>query len=334
MNNYGFYEEEKERERIVFIDIKWLMPKEEFVSISHRILYSITGIDGFRDTKFILLSNDRSIDMDTISGMAEKLRLHNFEKKVHKIVIYEDSEISAIHNSVKELADDTIYMIFDEKNLYDEFPGRSEMIDLSNIEKCVTKLVRQLKYGYWWDISYRDMLMKNKKKLIDDGFKKVIFLDIDGVLNDDKGDGNIDEDKVALLSDIVKKTNAEIVLSSSWRGFLRRWIMSEDKPNGSGRLLFNLLAKNNLTIADATEEMFTGPDGRPFEIRSWLTCRDSVVNFVILDDENFWRWNWLAPHVVLTETIKKNDKDEYRNQRFAGLNRNNADKAIQILTDM
>lgn len=53
--------------------------------------------------------------------------------------------------------------------------------------------------------------------LIYDGIEKAIFLDIDGVLNDDHFGIKIEEERVALLAKIVKETGASIVLSSSWR---------------------------------------------------------------------------------------------------------------------
>lgn len=56
---------------------------------------------------------------------------------------------------------------------------------------------------------------------------KIIFLDIDGVLNSnfwneehqkEISDGSlIDEEKVKLLSILVNKTNGKIVLHSGWR---------------------------------------------------------------------------------------------------------------------
>jgi hypothetical protein len=45
---------------------------------------------------------------------------------------------------------------------------------------------------------------------------KLIFLDIDGVLNS-RGNPEIEPDKVLLLNDIVKETGAEIVITSTWR---------------------------------------------------------------------------------------------------------------------
>ena len=56
--------------------------------------------------------------------------------------------------------------------------------------------------------------------------RKIIFLDIDGVLNsmdyfeqtkDCKGYTEINPEKVKLLKEIVDRTGAEIVLSSTWR---------------------------------------------------------------------------------------------------------------------
>ena len=51
-----------------------------------------------------------------------------------------------------------------------------------------------------------------------DSARKVIFLDIDGVLNQDNGGAKIEEQFVRRLAHIVEETGAEIVLSSSWRG--------------------------------------------------------------------------------------------------------------------
>lgn len=51
-----------------------------------------------------------------------------------------------------------------------------------------------------------------------DGTQKVIFFDIDGVLNQDNGGPKIEECFVKRLAHIVEETGAEIVLSSSWRG--------------------------------------------------------------------------------------------------------------------
>ena len=65
--------------------------------------------------------------------------------------------------------------------------------------------------------------------------RKIIFLDIDGVLNSIdyfehtkhcKGYSEINPKKVKLLKEIVDRTGAEIVLSSTWRDLAKR----KDKP--------------------------------------------------------------------------------------------------------
>jgi len=45
---------------------------------------------------------------------------------------------------------------------------------------------------------------------------KLIFLDIDGVLNS-HGNPKIEPDKVLFLNEIVKETGAEVVITSTWR---------------------------------------------------------------------------------------------------------------------
>lgn len=52
--------------------------------------------------------------------------------------------------------------------------------------------------------------------------EKIIFLDVDGVLNcrdyinDETND--IDPLKVQMIADLCDKTNAKVVITSSWRG--------------------------------------------------------------------------------------------------------------------
>ena len=50
----------------------------------------------------------------------------------------------------------------------------------------------------------------------------IVFLDVDGELTysdyDNDETANIDIEKVKLLKEICDKTNAKVVISSSWRG--------------------------------------------------------------------------------------------------------------------
>jgi len=106
---------------------------------------------------------------------------------------------------------------------------------------------------------------------------KVIFLDIDGVLNDaittaDLWDDSPKKEHLDCLKAIVDATGAEIVLSSTWRLFL--------KARNDVR---KALKTVNLDFIDCTEEL----EDRATEIEEWLSRHPEVEQFVILDDECF-----------------------------------------------
>lgn len=75
-----------------------------------------------------------------------------------------------------------------------------------------------------------------------DSARKVIFLDIDGVLNQDNCGAKIEEQFVRRLAHIVEETGAEIVLSSSWRGAYVSHVDSEyNYQNEDVALLISML---------------------------------------------------------------------------------------------
>ncbi len=83
---------------------------------------------------------------------------------------------------------------------------------------------------------------------------KVIFLDIDGVLNSIKfdrlrmRDGRsdfIDESRLPLLKQIVDSTGAVIVLSTTWRV---HWEKDENLCDNFGKYMVDTFAKYGLTI--------------------------------------------------------------------------------------
>lgn len=162
--------------------------------------------------------------------------------------------------------------------------------------------------------------------LIRDGIEKAIFLDIDGVLNDDHFGIKIEEERVALLAKIVKETGASIVLSSSWRYMYTHYIDGEPRRRYEEiDLLLDIFKKYDLKIESMTPRYFDGPDGRPFEIRSWLALRPDIKRFVILDDDTFWMWNWLSDSFVCTCHITDEKK------RVDGLTEEDVQRAIEIL---
>lgn len=117
---------------------------------------------------------------------------------------------------------------------------------------------------------------------------KVIFLDIDGVLNYRTCKARcpncstligIEDSRVERLAKIVKATNAELVLTSTWK---LNWINEEDEQ---GIYLDRQLAKHGLHIIDFTED-----DGwnRWFGIKDYLDRFSKCIeSYVILDDEIF-----------------------------------------------
>lgn len=119
--------------------------------------------------------------------------------------------------------------------------------------------------------------------------RKIIFLDIDGVLNSIdyfehtkhcKGYSEINPKKVKLLKEIVDRTGAEIVLSSTWRDLAKR----KDEPEHPMYMyLTDTLREYGMEIIDHTP--YIGQD-RPKEIKAWLdTQPDKDIRFVSLDDD-------------------------------------------------
>ena len=114
---------------------------------------------------------------------------------------------------------------------------------------------------------------------------KVIFLDVDGVLNDQMWlrlyeNGEIDKERVARLAEIVKATGAVIVLSSSWRVLPDEL---DDMDKWVWRQLVDALHEYDMSIYDRTPVI--GMD-RPLEIKTWLDQHAGQVEaFVSIDDD-------------------------------------------------
>lgn len=108
---------------------------------------------------------------------------------------------------------------------------------------------------------------------------KVIFLDVDGVLNFLGSEEQILAEKVTLLKKIVDKTQAQIVLSSDWRIW---W----DKKDGDFLELESKLKESGLTLLDKTPDSRHGYRGA--EIYQWIQewTGENIESFVILDDRD------------------------------------------------
>lgn len=153
---------------------------------------------------------------------------------------------------------------------------------------------------------------------------RIIFLDIDGVLNcsDSKSRCGsfigIDNKKVKLLKQIVYETGAKIVLSSSWR---IGWDKNSELCNSHGIYLNNKLRKSNLFILDRTKSLSC----RGEEIKQW-TDSHNVEEWVVLDDEMFRDYEELG---ILEHLVKTTFYSEYGES--GGLREEHVKQAIKIL---
>jgi hypothetical protein len=120
---------------------------------------------------------------------------------------------------------------------------------------------------------------------------KIIFLDIDGVLNSSQyrsqlGMGYfseiIDRRKMPLLKHIVEETGAEVVLSSTWRKF---WNPGEKQSDPAGQYISDLFREHGLWIYSKTPVLENA--GRSEEIQAWLDQHPYIDGYVILDDKDF-----------------------------------------------
>lgn len=132
---------------------------------------------------------------------------------------------------------------------------------------------------------------------------KVIFTDVDGVLNEDTTPTRtqsrvifIDEEKLLRLKRIVDATGAKIVLSSTWR-----YDRDDPKYNGDFLELREAFHNVGLDFYDFTPIDAIGIR-RGMEIRAWLGLhRGEVDRFIILDDELFdFEERGLLPRLVKT----------------------------------
>lgn len=122
---------------------------------------------------------------------------------------------------------------------------------------------------------------------------KVLFLDIDGVLNsrdffeNRKGNITIDDvpnfmanglDKQALdnLQRIIEETNAKIVVSSTWR-------IGKDRTPEWFRRVFKEINGFDFPVIDKTPLLDNRCRGE--EIKQWLENNKHVEQFVIIDDD-------------------------------------------------
>ena len=133
---------------------------------------------------------------------------------------------------------------------------------------------------------------------------KILFLDIDGVLNSREYDRrrdmnmqtNIDQSRLPLVKEIIDKTGAKIVLISTQRS---HWDRDESLCDEDGIYINSMFSKYGLSIYDKTPDLGL-LSKRKDEVKAWLAEHaGEVENFVILDDYRFG-WDDLSDFYIHT----------------------------------
>ena len=165
---------------------------------------------------------------------------------------------------------------------------------------------------------------------------KVIFMDIDGVLNTERQQNHcraegiayvdgfgfaFDPVAVAHLEKIVNATGADIVISSSWKvwgldAMQRMW----DRRNLPGKVI-------DITPDTASDEMLLSADldmdlpaVKGSEIKEWLDTNGSqVTHYAILDD--------------MEDMLPEQQSHFVQTDPEIGITEDDAKRAIAILTD-
>lgn len=160
---------------------------------------------------------------------------------------------------------------------------------------------------------------------------KVIFLDVDGVLNrhherygtrekSPMGFTGVGQKHLLELRRIVEETGAYIVLSSDWKDCFYTDECNPMEADKDGVYLCKRLAENGLKIVERTDDKSEGNErstGRGFGIRKYLKAHPEVTEYVILDDVWFFDFTKeLVPHFLWLEYP---------------LTKRSADKAIKCL---
>ena len=160
--------------------------------------------------------------------------------------------------------------------------------------------------------------------------KKIVFLDIDGVLNSNFWNKNhqreisvgtlIDESKIKLLCKLIKDTDAQIILHSGWK----YWFDPDLKPlRKEAENLQALLEKEGLTIAGVTPDHATEEikKSKKFslvkagEILAWLEQHDDVDAWVVMDDLDLHNAEVARHQVKTDQSIGLTGEDVERAER-------------------
>ena len=155
---------------------------------------------------------------------------------------------------------------------------------------------------------------------------KVIFLDFDGCVTTEKTRYKLDPAKLELLKEILDKTGAKLVISSSWRKYTleatKEYLstVSHFVPFPFPFVDDIIGVTERLYIKCKDENYYSVPRGMEIDlwIRKWNKHNeDKIENYIILDDD-------------LDMLISQQDHFIHTHWR-TGLNKRDVKKAIKIL---
>jgi len=141
---------------------------------------------------------------------------------------------------------------------------------------------------------------------------KVIFLDIDGVVNSEEtlkrtkgGILGIDPYLVSIFNRIIFATDAKIVLSSSWRH------SKEGRDEVRQQIMDFIDVTPRMPLLGGSETMERGK-----EIKAWLDKHPEVEKYAILDDDS----DFLPDQPLFKTTWKKGLTEEIAKEVIKHLN--------------
>ena len=160
---------------------------------------------------------------------------------------------------------------------------------------------------------------------------KVIFLDIDGVLSPRWWDSNKQSDNygrlfdataVANLSQIVEETEAEIVISSSWKNVglveLQNMWRDRDLPGKIVDITPDYMSDELLLKEDSADMDYLYERGS--EIQGWLLLHgDDVSRYVIIDD--------------MDDILPEQQSHFVQTDPEVGITEEDVDKAVRLLNN-
>lgn len=159
---------------------------------------------------------------------------------------------------------------------------------------------------------------------------KIIFLDIDGVIKEDFQGAPFLDESFCALKEIVDRTDAKLVMSSTWKVKYKAFVDNGYKTDIYDiQRLYDALCRYGLAIYDYTPLFRIEHElRRPTEIREYLKNTDNIESFCILDDRDEFLWDELSGNLVLTYC----GKDE-NGKKIAHLTKEHTQKAIDILNE-